>query len=176
MKMEKVNLGYSLKNIPIPSDQSYLKNMIKKLESFINRLRWKAFFFMNKNQEEESENNFSNYGFKSENSAPACEDLKPFANDLYEMIRNIEFKSRSEVLKRNKFQQVINRDIKAINASNQLLVPADNTTNLYKVEKEDYERLLRNNITQKYKKVECSVMSAIKGPLHPNSSIVVNRY
>ena len=81
--------------------------MIEKLESFINRLRWKAFFFMNKNQEEESENDFSNYGFKSENSAPACEDLKPFENDLYDMIRNIEFKSRSEVLKRNKFQQVI---------------------------------------------------------------------
>ena len=40
-------------------------------------------------------------------------------------------------------------------------MPADKTTNLYKVEKEDYERLLRNNITQKYKKVECSVMSAI---------------
>ena len=77
------------------------------------------------------------------------------------MIHYIEFKSRSEVLKRNKFQQVINRDIKAINASNQLLVPADKTTNLYKVEKEDYERLLRNNITQKYKKVKCSVMSAI---------------
>ena len=56
MEMEKVNLGYSLKNIPISSDQSYLKNMIEKLESFINRLRWKTFFFMNKNQEEESEN------------------------------------------------------------------------------------------------------------------------
>ena len=77
------------------------------------------------------------------------------------MIRLIELKSRSEVLKRNKFKQVINRGIKAINASSQLLVPADKTTNLYKVEKEDYERLLRNNITQKYKKVECSVMSAI---------------
>ena len=80
---------------------------------------------------------------------------------FYEMIRNIEFKSRSEVLKRNKFQQVINRDIKATNASSQLLVPADKTTNSYKVEKEDYKRLLRDNITQKYKKVECSVMSAI---------------
>ena len=51
--------------------------------------------------------------------------------------------------------------MKAVNATSRLPVPADTSTNLYKVEKGDYERLLRNNITQKCKKVECSVMSAI---------------
>ena len=96
---------------------------------------------MNKNQEEESENDFNNFGFKSENLAPACEDLKPLENDLYKMMRNIEFKSSMEVFKRNKFQQILYRDMKAVNATSRLPVPADTSTNLYKVEKGDYERL-----------------------------------
>ena len=43
--MERVNFGYSLKNIPISSKNVYLNNMIFKLESFIKRIRWKAFFY-----------------------------------------------------------------------------------------------------------------------------------
>ena len=40
--MEAKNLGCSLKNIPIPTKQHYLKSMADKVESFITRLRWKA--------------------------------------------------------------------------------------------------------------------------------------
>ena len=43
--MERINFDYSLKNIPIPSNQSYLKTMIEKVEAFIKRIRWKAYFF-----------------------------------------------------------------------------------------------------------------------------------
>ena len=43
--MEAKNLGYSLKNIPIPGKQHYLKSVIDKVESLIIRLRWKAPFF-----------------------------------------------------------------------------------------------------------------------------------
>ena len=43
--MERVNFSYSLNNIPIPSKNVNLKNMIFKLESFIKRIRWKAFFY-----------------------------------------------------------------------------------------------------------------------------------
>ena len=43
--MEAKNLGSSLKNIPIPTKQHYLKSMIDKVESFIARLRWKVYFF-----------------------------------------------------------------------------------------------------------------------------------
>ena len=34
-----------MKNIPIPPESSYLKNLIEKVEKFIKRLRWKAHFF-----------------------------------------------------------------------------------------------------------------------------------
>ena len=37
--MEARNLGYSMKNIPIPPRQGYLKNMMEKVENFISKLR-----------------------------------------------------------------------------------------------------------------------------------------
>ena len=43
--MEARNLGYSMKKILIPPKQRYLKSMMEKVESFITRLRWKAYFF-----------------------------------------------------------------------------------------------------------------------------------
>ena len=33
-----------MKNIPIPPESSYLKNLIEKVEKFIKRLRWKHIF------------------------------------------------------------------------------------------------------------------------------------
>ena len=36
MEIEEVNLGYSLKSIPISSNQTYLKSIVGKLESFVN--------------------------------------------------------------------------------------------------------------------------------------------
>ena len=36
MEMERINLGYSLKNILIPSNQTHLKNIAEKVESFVN--------------------------------------------------------------------------------------------------------------------------------------------
>ena len=47
--METRNLGYSMKNIPVPPKLRYLKSMIEKVESFITRLRWKAHFLKKRN-------------------------------------------------------------------------------------------------------------------------------
>ena len=37
--MEKVNFGYSVKNIPIPDENSYKLQLIQKVEGFIKKLR-----------------------------------------------------------------------------------------------------------------------------------------
>ena len=42
--MNVKNFQYSLKNIPIPKDNAYLKCLIDKTEHFIKWMRWKAFF------------------------------------------------------------------------------------------------------------------------------------
>ena len=53
----------------------------------------------------------------------------------------------------NSFQAQLAKDTNAINRSTALYVPADKTTNLYKVEVKDYEKLLHDNITTTYQKV-----------------------
>ena len=85
---EARNLGYSIKNLPIPPKQRYLKSMMEKFESFIKRLRWKAYFF---DKNEHLVNN-TNFGLKSRFTPPQHELLSPFESDLYDMIRLINFK------------------------------------------------------------------------------------
>ena len=90
--VEAKNLGYSLKNIiPIPTKQHYLKYMIDKVESFITRLRWKAYFFEKPDQC--NSNNSTNFGFESNVTPPQSEKLTPFENGLYDMVWSAKFKS-----------------------------------------------------------------------------------
>ena len=153
--MERMNLKYSLKNIAIPGKQKYLKAFISKVESLIRRMRWKAFYFENP-AEDTQEIKQSNYGFKSGSSPPQNEKLAPFEDDMYNMIRRIEFKP---VI--NKFQKQLKEDSQKINSSNKLIVSADKTTNLYKVDKEKYEELLVNNITKCHKKTNNDAIKEI---------------
>ena len=46
---------FSLKNIPIPGKDAYLKDLIHRTESFITRLRWKVFFFLKRNNRDDNE-------------------------------------------------------------------------------------------------------------------------
>ena len=103
MDLEKINFGYSLENIPLPSNQAYLKNFVEKPESFINRLRWKVSFYLCNGESNSIADKFETFSFKSEYSAPASEDLKLFKNDLCNLSRNIELKPSDEIKRRNKF-------------------------------------------------------------------------
>ena len=107
--VEVKNLGYSLKNIiPIPTKQHYLKYMIDKVERFITRLRWKAYFFEKPDQC--NSNNSTNFGFESNVTPPQSEKLTPFENGLYDMVWSIKFKSV-----RNNFQSMLKEDLNKIN-------------------------------------------------------------
>ena len=53
----------------------------------------------------------------------------------------------------NRFQSKLKADISNIKKSKEIIVSADKTNNLYKVNKETYSNLLLNNITQEYKKI-----------------------
>ena len=46
--MEKFDMDYSDKNIPIPSRQDYKIHLLSKTEKFIKRIRWKALEFSGK--------------------------------------------------------------------------------------------------------------------------------
>ena len=63
------------------------------------------------------------------------------------LIKNIEFCNVN-----NTFQEQLAKNIKQIKCTNKVIVPADKTRKLYEVEKEDYKKYLRDNITKIYKK------------------------
>ena len=71
--MDKVNSNYSLKNIPSPSNDTYRKNLIQKEESFIKRIRWKAFFF--ERQCKDNDEITTNFEFRSVETPPKNENL-----------------------------------------------------------------------------------------------------
>ena len=87
--MEQVNFNYSFKNIPLPSKDTYRKNLIQKLLSFIKKIKWKAFFFENKN---ESTNEITtNFGFTPVKIPPKNDQVNQFESDLYDLVQNTEF-------------------------------------------------------------------------------------
>ena len=115
--------------------------MTFKLESFIKRIRWKAFFY--EKSKNASETIVDNFGFKSARRSPKNEHLNAIETDLYDMVHNIEFNRVS-----SDFQSNLPKDIKHINEDPLLFIPADKTNNLYKLSKDNYNKLLTNNITE----------------------------
>ena len=72
--------------------------MVEKVESFVRRLRWKAYPFCKENRENNSDQ-CKNFGFKTVVTPPQNKDLNAFENDMYDMIRNVEFTNiRNEFL------------------------------------------------------------------------------
>ena len=63
------------------------------------------------------------------------------------MVNNIEFRNIN-----NDFQKKLKNDMNEIKTCNKILVSADKSMNLYKLEKDQYKKLLKENITKTYKK------------------------
>ena len=63
------------------------------------------------------------------------------------MVRNIKFTRVSAESESN-----LSKDIKRINEEPLLFIPADKKNNLYKLAKDNYNKLLTDNITKSYKK------------------------
>ena len=145
--MEKFDIKYSLKNIPISSKSAYMKSLIGKAENLIRRMRWKAFFFNKKTETDE----VKTYGFKTDNCPPQDPSLMNFERDVADMIRNIQFKPAKF---QNPFQKQMKNDIAKIQKSDKLLIPADKTRNIYAMAPDEYSKLLMENVTKDYKKAD----------------------
>ena len=110
--MEKFNMEYSKKNIPIPSQEEYKVYLISKVEKFIKRMRWKALQFLGKLDSSEKQT----FGFRSRNCPPAVEELANFEDDLMLMTKNVEFRNIN-----NTFQEKLKNDIKELRESDKNL-------------------------------------------------------
>ena len=141
--MERFNINYSKKNIPIPTEKEYKIQLIAKVESFTKRMRWKALEFLGKLGPNEKET----FSFKSHNCPPFVNELAEFESDLLTMVHNIEFR-----LVRNNFLSKLKDDVKVINNTKEVLVNADKSTNTYNMNKNACNKYLTETITKTYKK------------------------
>ena len=146
--MERVNFGYSVKNIPTPNERTYKTKLVESIEAVIKRMRWKAIFF---NPEEtnpaEPREVIENYGLKSVRCPAQVPSMKKFEADLINIAANVTFREST-----NEFQKKMKNDMRELRRSDKTLTPADKTTNLYRLTKEQYNDLKSNAITATYKK------------------------
>ena len=141
-----INFQHSLKNIPISNKSSYLTKLYDQTANFINRMRWKAFFFDKQDPDNADQTNDELSGiFKGKRSAPEIDALKPFENDLYEMLLNIKFTNF-----KSRFQIKLSNDIKDLLSKKMIIINSDKTSNLYYAKPDFYNKLMKNNISSKY--------------------------
>ena len=75
--------------------------------------------------------------------------MAQFENDLLLLIKKLEFEKVH-----SGFQTRLRDDIKEIKASNKIFVSANKSRHIYKMEKDKYKKLLRDNITKTHKKLK----------------------
>ena len=126
MTFEKLELDYSMKNIPICTKNEYEAQLINKTKEFLRRMRIKAYFFENgKDEDEEETEKKETYGFKSWFNPQPSKYLVEFEKDMMDLINNIKFRTFT-----NHFQTIMRKDIETIKKSNKIIVKADKTSNI----------------------------------------------
>ena len=155
--MERVKLGYSTKNIPFTKQKQYKIQLIEQVEALIRRMRWKATFFLSQSQVEDEPIKIQNYGLKSLKCPPVVKELSQFEYELLQLAKDVKFRKI-----RSSFQTRLKEDARSIRNSSKALVPADKTSNLYKLTKVEYTNLKRNAITSTYKKASGKIKEKIE--------------
>ena len=67
---------------------------------------------------------------------------------MFNLVKQVKFRHLSD-----NFQNKLANDLKMINKAKNIMVHADETTNFYKISKQEYNNLLLTSITKAYKKV-----------------------
>ncbi len=155
--MRQFRFDYSLKNIPIPSQDAYLRNLIEKVENVLKRMRWKAHFFLKGDKISDQNNPF---GLPSNKTPPTILEMKSFENDVINLVENIKFRNAE-----NQFQTSLANDLKKINSSPNIFVFADKTRNTYETSLDTYNKLMHDNITKAYKHGSEGTISQIDNEL-----------
>ena len=117
-------------------------------------MRWRALFYLN--PEKCNSGTRDTFGFNSNRTPPPIAEKAKFEKRMTNMITNVKFKKVN-----CPFQSKISSDIRKIRASDKLFVPADKTTNYYKMDSPSYNKLLQKNITKTYKKITPDIASSI---------------
>ncbi len=94
---------------------------------------------------------------KSKRSPPQVPELNEFETKMTNMIHNIEFRKPRP----SEFQCKLSEHTEAINKDPNLYIPADKTTNFYRMTTDNYKSLLKKSIEKEYKKAPVDTASEI---------------
>ena len=78
---------------------------------------------------------------------PRNDHLNKFENAMYDMIKNTELLSV-----RNAFQSKLKEIVMKVKSSGKIMVFADKTANVYEMLKEEYAKLINDNVAKMYQK------------------------
>ena len=123
-------------------------------------MQWKAHFFLHNNGENNRTYRTNTYGLKSKHSAPPVTDLKPFEEDVAKIIKNIKLRNVN-----SNFIKTLEKDKRKIKASKNVLIFADKSRNIYKMDAPTYNKLLTENVTKTYKHAQDHIMKEINHEL-----------
>ena len=90
-----------------------------------------------------------NYGFKIHNTPPPHPLLKNFEEDLFKLVKNIKFRKVKK-----QFLSELGKFKKEVNNYKDVIVKGDKTQNMYAMDKENYTKLLGENIAKDYRKAD----------------------
>ena len=155
MNMEQVKFNYSLKDIPIPSQQEYLMELISSVGIFISNLRWRCYHFLNPSNHDSKET----FGFKTNNVAPTVDELKEFEHGIYDLVKSVKFQQHTN----SNLQNTMKKSMREMKNSTEMYVSADKTANFYKVKPEKYQELLTKSINKDYKKASDEAVNKVNG-------------
>ena len=134
-----------MKNIVIPPRDEYLLQLIYSVEKFVRNLRWRAYFFLYPEKRGQMKENF---GFSSINALnEPVPELKLLEQRLTAMVRDVKFRKFS-----NELQKRLKQDVKTIRETKELIIQADKTSNNYKLDVPEYQRLIKKDVHKDYKK------------------------
>ena len=98
-----------------------------KIDQVIKRMRWKTFFYTNRSEDAQE-----TYGLKSLNCPHKVKEMVPFEKDIWNIVNKLKFGKMKSNL-----QTQWNEDIRVIKRSNKVLVFANKTPNIYKLDKDE---------------------------------------
>ena len=109
----------------------------------IKRMRLKAIF----SDIDDDDKQRKTYGLKTFKCPPQVKELANFENDLLDLVKNVEF---DDNFAGGQFQKQLQKDIGKITKSKKTLTAADKTSNMYRLTKEEHDKLLHNAVTTTY--------------------------
>ena len=160
--MELINYKHSTKDIPVPSFKVFMNMFIVSIETFVRKVELSAFHFLHPTTSKHKET----YGFPSIKNASDVTEIIPFKNDLLDMTRKLEFRKFH-----SDFQNQLKNEIVTIKNDDKVIVAADKTSNHFRVEPDEYNELIKKEVTKDYKKAKANHVKNINNA----HKIIVNK-